>query len=760
MFDRAPHFETAVEKPRESDLQSRIEEYLGVPIEEVHESAYADAAVQVMDKHELHEKMEEIFQKAQELEKIKHTTKHGEYWERVSISGEEYRALDTEVHIWKRAFREKFFSSDSETEIENYVDFLNDSGDQALVRLNALVSNYTWNHGTHPYNYEHYSDRPESLRALENIKNLTGDIAENPDSKYLLATTASMLHERANQGREAWNKKVGLHSEYLPFKISPTRYAISVSYKGSQEIVLSDEDDFEKISALKAELEEIQPELQKVYQYKSELFADFKGEDVSYWPHEVINEMGSTTDVEKRRDKIESDLAKFFKDPSVKDEISYRSGNVDEDKIISLEDVSRNSALDQNTQSKLMADVKFLYTKELREWVKNDLGFDLSALTLPEQFNFLAYVRDKSVSEVAPVKQFISTYGTSGFKTLLSLERGGETLGDEIIKFGQNEEVARQVFEYYGELLHLADIAEVLVKESGYVGDNTSQLASQVRERLTGRAQQDLEKAIQANDSVEVAKKLETYVAKAKVEVALIQEKAKAPLEPARATDIPEETRRNMVAISEKNYEAEPLEFQELIRSGLPEKFSNPNTRFYIDYDKEGNTIFFDAFTDVVDERTGETAYKKFEAVNLSKEFGGAGSVRIAETLNRELESGHTMQAFCDPDNPVSQLYIEHGFVAVGTVSPVGKFSFEIWRSADSSEQLLTKQLSVEELIAQYESPVESVEYKVRKVESGDQFPELSEGKYLTRYFKHNGERYAVFEAAPAALQHTFTPPK
>lgn len=523
MLDKAPHFEATNEKPKESELDSRIEECLGVPVQEVHKSTYVDAAMKVMDEFELHEKMGEIFQKAQELEKIKHTTKHGKHWDKVSISGEEYRTLDTEVHIWKRAFREKFFSTETEGEIENYVNFLNSSEEQALVRLNTLVSNYTWNHGVHPYNYEHYSDRPESLRALENIQTLTGDIAENPDSKYVLATAASMLHERANQGSDAWNKKVGLQSEYLPFKISPTRYAISVSYKGSQEIVLSDENDFEKISALRARLEEIQPELQKVYKNKSDLFADFEGVDVSNWPFEVLNEQGSTTDVEKRRDKIESNLVKFFKDTTTEEESPYRSDNVDEDKIISLDDVSRDSALDQNAQSKLMTDVKFLFTKDLREWVNNDLGFDMSALTLPEQFNFLVYIRDKSVSDVVPVKEFISTHGLSGFKTLLSLERGDQSLGDHIVAFGQHDEVAGTVFKYYGELLDSADRAEEILDELTH-GNYTTEDVHAFRENVLKRAQKDLEDAVRSHDPSEVAAKIEQYVSKAKEYVAFLQE--------------------------------------------------------------------------------------------------------------------------------------------------------------------------------------------------------------------------------------------
>ena len=68
-------------------------------------------------------------------------------------------------------------------------------------------------------------------------------------------------------------------------------------------------------------------------------------------------------------------------------------------------------------------------------------------------------------------------------------------MGDDIVAFGQNNEVAGSVFKYYGELLDSADRAEALVREvtNCEVG-NCAELANQVRENILNRAQKILKK--------------------------------------------------------------------------------------------------------------------------------------------------------------------------------------------------------------------------------------------------------------------------
>ena len=391
--------------------------------------------------------------------------------------------------------------------------------------------------------------------------------------------------------------------------------------------------------------------------------------------------------------------------------------------------------------------------------LREDFSIEVNELSIKEQLYFLNYFKNTTAEQVETMKKFTSLYGVDGMRTFLSLERGNDKLGDYIVSFGQHDEVAGKVFKYYGELLDKAEKAEKFVQEAGCEGEHCVQLAEQVRENIINRAQKDLETAVRSHDPGEVAAKIETYVADAKVYVALLQETVQKPLESIPATEISEEEKEQIRALSARNYVDEPGDFQRVIRSGLETAFESGNTRFYIERDDSGKVIFCDRFDDKVDTYNRRTV-KYFGSVNAEPAFNGIGRVRITETLEQELANGETMFAHCDPENAVSSLYIEHGFVATGTVSPAGKFSFEIWRSNGSSEQLQTKSLSTAELLEQFDNQSESDGYKIRKVESGDQFPELGEGKYLTRYFRHNGEYYAVFEPAPTALLEEFVSPQ
>jgi len=379
-----------------------------------------------------------------------------------------------------------------------------------------------------------------------------------------------------------------------------------------------------------------------------------------------------------------------------------------------------------------------------REIIETKFGFRLTLLNIKEQLYFLNYLKNTTVEQAQTMQSFTSLYGVDGMRTFLSLERGEETLGDHIVAFGQHEDVASTVFKYYGELLNQAD----QIEDEG------------VRERVLSRAQKDLETAVRAHDPNTIAERLHTYVAEAKVEVALIQEGLKEPLSATNTAELTPDLPERMQTISTKNYNKESPEFQELMQEGMATKFNEPTRRWYIDQTDSGEIIFFDSFVDVLNEETDEVLYKKFEAVNLGDDkYGGAGAARLKQTLDAELANGLPMQAFSDPTNPVSSLYIEHGFVAVGTVSPVGKFSFELWRNNQSNELLQTKQLSTAELIAQIENSEETDDVTIRVVENGDRFPELSEDQCLTRYFKHNGQQYAVFEPVPAELQNGFVLP-
>ena len=607
-----------------------------------------------------------------------------------------------------------FFDTDRyEAELLKNLDFENTDNYAEVAHMLEALKQF-WSSGHESY----AEDRVPTfyLNALRKIK-------ETPNANYLLSVRAreilSVLEQSEDFPAEARDLK--------PFELSKGMYASTQVGEGITVVPEAANADVEKaIEEFDANEEQITPPQWMV----DEAIAN--GESwVSWQPPQ---------DLMRNREHLFNEMHQYAIDP-IEDRLG-ELGNVSDEK-----------------KQELLFDYEYLVSRPVREMIQREFDFELKDLSIREQFYFLNYLKRVDVANADTMKRFTSLYGVDGMRTFLSLERGDETLGDHIVAFGQHDEVAGTVFKYYGELLNNSEQAEALVEKAGCEGDHCVQLAEQVRENIINRAQKDLETAVRAHDPSEVVAKIETYVADAKVYVALLQEAVQKPLESIPASEINDGDKEQIRALSARNYINEPEGFQGVIQSGLESALSSSNTRFYMERDSEGRVIFCDRFDDKVDVYNGRTV-KYFGSVNAEPAFNGIGRVRITETLEQELANGETMFAHCDPENAVSSLYIEHGFVATGTISTAGKFSFEIWRSNNSSEQLQTKNLPTAELIEQLEKQDESVEYEIRKVESADRFPELSEGKYLTRYFRYNGEYYAVFESAPATLKVEFVPPQ
>ncbi len=407
-----------------------------------------------------------------------------------------------------------------------------------------------------------------------------------------------------------------------------------------------------------------------------------------------------------------------------------------------------------------VAEYRSLMDLRVRASLEKAFGFKLLDLNLKEQYFFLNYLKSVTPEFIESIKQFTSRYGVNGMRTFLSLERGDETLGDNIVAFGQHEEVAGTVFRYYSDLLNSADRAEQLVREvSNCEGDLCTDLANQVRENILNRAQKDLEKAVRAHNPSEVASQIENYVAAAKEYVALLQEVGTEKIESVSPEALTEEDKVRMQELLRKNYdtaypEPENNEFKATVAGSLVKSFDNPNTTYRILRD-QGKIVSFNRFDTLRDYTGKEVSY--FGSFNADPAYSGVGGIMLEETIKDQLGNGRPMMAHCDPTQAITKKYIEDGFVATGFYSLAGKPSFEIWRSKDSTRQLESKQKSIEELLNQTE---ESGSIVVREQSSAETYPELQNAMGLTRYFTHQGKTYLVFEKLSDTLRDEFTPPQ
>lgn len=401
-----------------------------------------------------------------------------------------------------------------------------------------------------------------------------------------------------------------------------------------------------------------------------------------------------------------------------------------------------------------------VHSGELACKIEGEFGFSLSSLSLKEQYFFLSYLKRVTPISADTMKRFTSLYGVDGMRTFLSLERGDESLSDHIVAFGQHAEVAGTVFRYYSELLNSAERADALVQEvSDCEGELCIELGNQVRENILNRAQKDLEKAVRSRNPNEVAAQIETYVVSAKEYVALLQEVGRGKIESITAETLTVEDRVRMQELLRKNYdraypEPENDTFKAAVASSLTKSFENPDTTFRVLRDN-GTIVSFNRFDTLRDYTGKEVSY--FGSFNADPAYSGVGGIMLEETLKEQLENGHPMMAHCDPTQAITKKYIEDGFVATGFFPLAGKPSFEIWRSRNSTEQLESKAKTIQELLSLV-GHSESV--VVREQSEPETYPELQNGKELTRYFTHHGKTYLVFEKLTDSLKDEFTPPQ
>lgn len=421
------------------------------------------------------------------------------------------------------------------------------------------------------------------------------------------------------------------------------------------------------------------------------------------------------------------------------------------------EKVGETTSVSEETQAELLFDYEYLVSRPIRTIIQKEFGFELKDLSIREQFYCLNYLKKVKVAEIGRVKKFIKLHGITGLRTFLSLGRGQESLGDKIVMFGQNTEIATRVFTYYSELLDSADQAENIVRKlSNCIGNVCVELANQVRENILNRAQKDLEKAVESQDTSHTEELIKNYIVQAKEYVAILQELGMKDIEHVASKDLVEEDRNQMRNLLKTNYESNyrdeaDFDFRNAISESLEKAFKNPNTVFNLVRDNS-NIVSFNRF-DTITDASGKTILY-FGSVNAHPAYSGLGSIMVEESVKNQLEGRLPIMAHCDPKQPITKKYIEDGFCATRFQTIFNKPSFEIWRSFDSNQQFESKKLSHTELI-ELTQPNDSI--IVRETQDQEDYPELLDGKVLTRYFVHKEKTYIVFETISSQIKEQFT---
>lgn len=216
-------------------------------------------------------------------------------------------------------------------------------------------------------------------------------------------------------------------------------------------------------------------------------------------------------------------------------EILLKDSNDASRRVLSPGDLFLSTKISEEEKKKLLYDYAYIMKKPVRDRLHAEFNITFSELSIPEQFQFLMFLKQKKSSEVEPIRELGRRFGTPAFRTFLSLEQGGTELGDKILILAEKlpKESAGLLFKKYGE------IADEVNSVSGYLHSSlgekaTPGLVEQVKEQLLGKGKEMLAyyanhaETCAAQECADLGRELEARLKDLKTSVVLLASAVKA----------------------------------------------------------------------------------------------------------------------------------------------------------------------------------------------------------------------------------------
>lgn len=346
-------------------------------------------------------------------------------------------------------------------------------------------------------------------------------------------------------------------------------------------------------------------------------------------------------------------------------EVFHREG-------ISLEDIG------EDRYRVLLEDYQFLLSPFIRRVVESSFGVELSNFSVRTQVQFLEFLSKKNDSEAYNVATFLKNGNSENrLKSFLSLEQGGEEMGDVILSIGKKlpKEAADMVFAKYTELVDGTRSLEKTLSQY-YPEQNHEEHVRSIGKQLLDRARNVLVRFSSLDADIDegvILEKLSREQAGIAVFLAIhktLRKEGRMPIleelpgvnfQVATNRDLhaDQETLQKMRTVYVENYSAYPKEFREKVVGSLDERVRK-DTVFYLLW-KDGELLAFDAFTRQDDNTLS------FGAFNIIPEAQGHALAdgMLEATLLRHGKMQNIV-AECDARKPISKKYVEYGFAVKG----------------------------------------------------------------------------------------------
>lgn len=397
----------------------------------------------------------------------------------------------------------------------------------------------------------------------------------------------------------------------------------------------------------------------------------------------------------------------FHRDVGLENQESAETTKIISQKM-TVEDMLREegfSGSDEEMQ-KFSELYRMLMEPFFRSKIEDEFLIRLEDFSVRTQVQFLNFLFEKSEEEVARVRKFLRAelhFGNYPFgpksrgadfvrqsvrdgfldvareerknrlKSFLSLEQGGEEMGEKILAIGEKlpKEAADRVFAKYAELSEGARSLEKTLSQY-YPEQNHEEHVQNIGKQLLDRARNLLIQFSLLDADVDesvLLERLSREQAGIAVFLAIhktMRKEGKLPILAElpgvnfqvmtnRDLSADQETLQKMRTVYAENYSAYPKEFREKVVGSLDERVWK-DTVFYLLW-KDGSLLAFDAFTRQDDNTLS------FGAFNITPEAQGhALADGMLEATLLKHGKKQNIVAECDARKPISKKYIEYGF--------------------------------------------------------------------------------------------------
>ncbi|MCF7831500.1 MAG: hypothetical protein K9M36_01275 [Candidatus Pacebacteria bacterium] len=424
-------------------------------------------------------------------------------------------------------------------------------------------------------------------------------------------------------------------------------------------------------------------------------------------------------------------------------------------KPITVNDVYRSSTIEKTSEELTK---EFMFLKNMSGFLGSYLKVDFLKLSLGETFLVLQYLETKNEESLNKVLKIASKFPANNnfWKTFLSIEHGGQEMGDKILTIGEKlpKNIAEKVFTKYSEYIDAVENTDNFVTELYTKQKPKPEVVQKIKENLLVKGKNILlsqYEKIQTGTFDE--KKFQEFIDGAKADIDLFKNTFKITLEEnpdtnfedflgmrtemKPGTEIEQSTIQSIDTIIEKNYKEEEL--RNSVKNSFHQSLHHPTTQVSV-LKREDKIIA----SNRIDFKEDGTLY--FGTFNVDPDYCSSkiGDAFFKATILPYMEK-HVIQADCSARQPISAYYIESGFIGTALYDYNGEPSLSIETTLDSVFD--SKKLSKKEVLDLLDSG--DTKYTIRKFANQEDITHnYPADKKLTRFFfdRNSKEWIALWE--------------